>query len=266
MQRNKKINKRRPKSNKKGRKPLQDQSLYRGLGRDQLVLPKRFRIMPPSLVTKLVFMSTLHSPLNNAGSTFASVRFRPSSAFDVDPVIGGTSMPGFNELAGIYGRYRMIRFKMDAIVVNNEDFPLNVNAFVSNFDLGANYSQVQSQFGNSFERHKYLSARGGMDRATLRTPYWSAADVVGSDSPLLSDSFSATISSSPVNNTYINLGIWTGNSTALVNGVNCQIVITGEYRFYEIFHLVTKPDPPQMHPELLFQMLPDSVKSGKNLK
>lgn len=235
---------------KRHQKPSQEQYLYKGLGKDQLILPRRYRIMPPSLITKLVYMSTLHSPLNNAGATFASVRFRPSSAFDVDPVLGGTSMPGFNELAGIYGRYRMIKFKLDLIASNNEDFPLNVNAFVSNFDLGANYSQVQSQFGNSFERHKYLSPKGGMDRATIRTPYWSAADIIGSDAPLISDSFSATISASPQNNTYINIGIWTGNSTALVNGLSMQAVITAEYRFYEAFHLVTQPDDPALHPEL----------------
>jgi hypothetical protein len=208
-------------------------------------------------------MSTLHSPLNNAGSSFASCRFRPSSAFDVDPVLGGTSMPGFNELAGIYGRYRMLRFKMDLIAINNEDFPVNVNVFVSNFDLGVNYSQTQSQFGNSFERHKFLSPKGGMDRATIHTPYWRVTDIVGTEAPLISDSFSATISTSPVNNTYVNIGLWTGNDAiVLTNGVSIQAVITAEYRFFEIFHLVTKPDPPQMHPELFVKSLPGVQKPG----
>jgi len=234
--------------------------------RDQLIVPNKFRIMPPSLVTKLVFMSTLHSPLNNAGATFASIRFRPSSAFDVDPALGGTSMPGFNELAGIYGRYRCLRFKLDLTAVNNEDFPLNVTAFVSNFDLGANYSQVQSQFGNSYERHKFLSPKGGMDRARLLTPYWRIEDIIGSEAPLLADAYDSTISTSPTNNTYINIGIWTGNSTALVNGVSIQAVITAEYRFHEIFHLVTKPDPIRMHPELLYDALPGVIPPGPGKK
>ncbi len=229
---------------KKYSKPTEEQYIYRNMDRDQLILPRRFRVLPPSMVTRLVFMSTLHSPLNNAGSTFASFRLRPSSAFDVDPTLGGTSMPGFNELAGIYGRYRMIKFKVRSIFTNNEDFPVNIIVFASNFDLGNNYSLVQSMFGNSFARYKYLSPRLGMDRATINTPWWSATEILGTEAPLLDTDFSASIASSPVNNTYINFGLWTGNSTALVNGVGCQVVLEVEYRFYEAFHLVTQPGAP----------------------
>lgn len=242
--------KRHNKRGRKSKKPKLTNYLYRGMGRDELVVPRRFRIMPPSLVTELVFFSTLHSPLNNAGATYASVRLRPSSAFDVDPTLGGTSMPGFNEIAGLYGRYRMVRFRAEAVGVNNEDFPVNFMVFASNFDLGNNYSLVQSMVGNSFARYKYLSPRGGMDRATIRTPWWTAPEILGTEAPMLDTDFSATISASPVNNTYVNFGIWTGNSTALVNGIGTQIILTVQYRFYEQFHNVTRPDPPQLHPEL----------------
>jgi len=236
---------------RKQRKPDVANYLYRGMNRDQLIVPRRFRAMPPSLVTNLVFMDTNHSPLNNAGATFASVRFRPSSAFDVDPTLGGTSMPGFNEIAGIYGRYRMLSFKAQVIATNLEDFPVNFIVFASNFDLGNNYSQVQSMFGNSFSRYKYLSPKGGMDRATIRTPWWKTEHIVGTDAVNVDTDFTATISASPVNNTYLNIGLWTGNSTALVSGVGMQMVLTAQYRFYENFHLVTQPDPPDLHPELI---------------
>lgn len=257
-QQNKKGNKK-----KRSSKPQLNQQLYKSLGRDQLVVPRRYRILTPSLVTELVFMSTLHSPLNNAGLSYASARFRPSSAFDVDPIIGGTSMPGFNELAGIYGRYRMLKFKLDLIAINNEEFPVNVVAFVTNFDPGANYAQVQSQYGNSFARSKFLSPKGGMDRASIHTPWWSAAEITGSDTALVDDSYSSTIATSPTNNTYISIGLWTGNNTALVNGVSIQCVITAQYRFSEVFHLVTHPDPPHLHPELYTQMLPGTRIPGK---
>jgi len=220
------------------------------MNRDQLIVPRRFRVMPPSLVTNLVYMDTGHSPLNNALATYASIRFRPSSAFDVDPTIGGTSMPGFNELAGVYGRYRMLSFKLEVTGVNLEKFPLNFICFASNFDLGANYSQVQSMFGNSFSRYKYLSPSGGMDRATLRTPWWATEHIVGTDSVNISDDFASVVTTSPTNNTYINIGIWTGNSTVLTNGIGIQLVLTVRYRFFEQFHLVTRPDPPHLHPEL----------------
>jgi len=246
----KKLNRRGLRKRERTRKPNVTNFLYSGMSRDQLVVPKRFRTMPPSLVTNLVFMDTSHSPLNNAGATFASVRFRPSSAFDVDPSLGGTSMPGFNELAGMYGRYRMLSFKAHVTATNLEDFPVNFIVFASNFDLGNNYSQVQSMFGNSYARYKYLSPKGGMDRALIRTPWWKTEHIVGTDAVNVDTDFSSNIATSPVNNTYINVGLWTGNGTALVNGVGMQIVLTAQYRFYENFHLVTRPDPIELHPEL----------------
>lgn len=259
------IQKRRKRAIGKRRKLPLERNIYTQ-GRDTLVVPRRYRIMSPSVITRLVYQSTAHSPLNNAGATFASVRFRPSSAFDVDPALGGTSMPGFNEIAGIYGRYRCLRFKIEATAVNLETFPLNFIVFVSNFDLGNNYSQVQSQFGNTFSKYRYLSPQGGMDRATIRSPYWSIAEIVGTDAPLVDTDFSASISGSPINNTFVNVAIWSGNATALVNGVGLQIVITGEYKFYEPSHLVVKPDV-LPHPEIESQSDPltEIVKLVKKL-
>jgi len=159
-------------------------------------------------------------------------------------------MPGFNEMAGLYGKYRVLRFKTSVIFVNLEEIPLNAIVFPSNFDLGANYSQVQSQFGNSFSKYRYLSPKGGMDRATIVTPWLSARQIVGTDSVYLDDDYSANTNTSPTNNSYINVAIWTGNTSLLSNGVGVQIVITCEVRFSETLHNITSPDPPGLHPEL----------------
>lgn len=265
MPNNKKKRMNRRKTNRRKRQTTRnlEQNLF-SQHKDTYILPKRYRVMPPSLITRLVFQSTAHSPLNNAGATFASVRFRPSSAFDVDPALGGTSMPGFNEVAGIYGRYRCLRFRADVTGVNLEANPVNMIVFMSNFDLGNNYSQVQSQFGNTFSRYRYLSPQGGMDRATIRTPWWSITEYVGSDAPMVDTDFSASISSSPTNNTFLNIGVWTGNANTLVNGVGMQIVIVGEYKFYEPSHLVVQPDPIELHPELT-STNPDLVQVRKLL-
>lgn len=220
------------------RKP--EQGVFTDDNSYQLTVPRRYRIVPPAFVTNLVFQSTAHSPLNNAGLTYASVRFRPTSAYDVDPSLGGTSMPGFNELAGLYGKYRVLRWRTEVTAVNLElDNAMNFIVFHSNFDLGNNYSQVQSQFGNSFSKYKFLSPKGGADRATIRTPWMSARSLVGTDSVYFDDDYSANVNASPINNSYVNIGIWTGNSVNLALGVNVQIVITAEIRFSETLHNVT---------------------------
>ncbi len=215
-----------------------------------MVVPRQFRIMPPSFVTNLVFQSTSHNPLNNAGLTYATVRFRPSSAYDVDPVIGGTSMPGFTEFTGLYGKYRVLRSKIEVTFSNLEDFPVYCVIFASNFDLGANYSQVQSQYGNSFAKRQMISAKGGMDRATLTTGWIRSDKIVGAKGSLWDDDYSANTNTSPVNNLYQNVGIWTGNTTLLSVGVAAFIIITVEVMFSETLHNVTQPDPPELHPEL----------------
>ncbi len=246
-----KRNGKRQRRHKRVRKARPENGLFTGDRSAQIIIPRQYRVATPSLITQLVFQSTLHNPLNNAGLTYASVRFRPTSAYDVDPVIGGTSMPGFNEWAAIYGKYRVLRFRAEIVAVNLElDFPLNFIVFPSNFDLGANYSQVQSQFGNSFAKYRFLSPKGGQDRATIRTPWWSSRQIVGSDSVYLDDDYASNTNASPVNNSYINVAIWTGNAVNLANGAGVQIVITSEVRFSETLHNVTRPDPPQLHPEL----------------
>lgn len=231
-------------------KPRPEDGIFGDDRNYQVIIPRRYRIVPPSMITTLVFQSTAHSPLNNAGLSYATVRFRPTSAYDVDPTLGGTSMPGFNEMAGLYGKYRVLRFRTQVIAVNLEEFPLNVTVFPSNFDLGNNYSQVQSQFGNSFSKYKYLSPKSGMDRCTITTPWLSSRQIVGTDSVYLDDDYASNTNTSPTNNSYINIGIWTGNTTLLTVGVGLQIVITCEIRFSETLHNITLPDPPELHPEL----------------
>lgn len=216
----------------------------------QYILPRQFRIVPPSMVTRLVFQSTQHNPLNNVGLTYASVRFRPSSAYDVDPTIGGTSMPGFNEYAALYGKYRVLAFKIDVFFNNLEDFPLYCIVFMSNFDLGNNYSQVQSQFGNTFTKFSTVSAKGGQDRTRLSLGWLKHTTYVGNDVPLTDDDYAANTNTSPVNNVYFNVAIWTGNTTLLTVGASVLIVISSEVRFTETLHNITLPDPPELHPEL----------------
>ncbi len=247
----KRANKRNKRTKHQLMRPRPEQGLYNRDGSYQIIVPRRFRIVPPSMITNLVFQSTAHNPLNNAGLTYASVRFRPTSAYDVDPTLGGTSMPGYNELSGLYGKYRVLRWRTEVVASNLElDNQLFLVVFHSNFDLGNNYSQVQSQFGNSFSYYKAMSPKGGLDRAKIRTPWISARALVGSDSVYLDDDYAANTNASPTNNSYVNIAIWTGNGVNLAQGANIMVVITAEVRFSETLHNVTLPDPPEMHPEL----------------
>jgi hypothetical protein len=245
---------------RKSKKPSITQSVFRGNARNTEHIPQSFLIASPSTITTLRYESVLANPINNAGSSFASVRFRPSSAFDVDPVLGGTVMPGFSTYATLYARYRMVKFKCVVTFVNLESFPVDVIVFPSNFDLGANYTQVQSQFSNSFARFKMLSPTGGMDRCVIHSPWLTAAKLNGDDGTMFDDSYASVVTTSPTNNTFINIAVWSGNSNTLNKGVATEITITTQYKFYEQFHDVTHPDPPQLHPELWSDQVITSIK------
>jgi hypothetical protein len=201
-------------------------------------VPRSQEIVPPSMISNLVFVDDAHNPLTNAGLTYASFRLRPSSAFDVDPAVGGSSMIGFNELAAIYGKYRVLSSSLEVQVDNKELFPVHVCAFATNFDLGNNYAGVQSYFGNSVAKWRHLSAIGGQDRGKIILPNITSEMIAGTRTANFDDDYASAVTTSPVNNWYWNIGLWTGNATVLNNGIGILTVVRSRVLFSERIHLV----------------------------
>ncbi len=105
-------------------------------------------------------------------------RFRPNALYDIDPVLGSTVVPNFVEISTLYQYNRVIGVQHNITICNNETFPLNVYSIYSNTDPGT-LGHVQLQ-GNRLCRYKMVSAKGGMDRATL-TGRTTVANIVGAD-------------------------------------------------------------------------------------
>jgi hypothetical protein len=188
--------------------------------------------MPDELITNLSWVDTNHYVVNNAGFINATVRFRPTAVYDIDPTLGTTAVPGFTELAGLYGRYRTIASRIRVEFVNLEDFPVRVFVWPTNFDLGANYAYIAAAMTMPFAKHQMISAKGGVDRVTLTSKNLLSGEIVGSDEVYTDDSYSATISTVPTNNWYWNVGAWSANNN-FANGVQVLTFIELTVQFIE---------------------------------
>lgn len=89
----------------------------------KLVLFKN--IIPPSLVTRLRYI--VNRNINNAGIQAASIQLNANGVYDVDPSLASTAVPGFNEFAALYQKYRVLKVKTSCTFVNREAFPILCN-------------------------------------------------------------------------------------------------------------------------------------------
>jgi hypothetical protein len=184
---------------------------------NQLVrVPRDSFIMPDRLYTKLVFSGSGVLTIPALSFTVAA-RYRPSSAFDVDPLLGGTIMPGFTELTAIYGAYRVTSSRITVEFVN-ESTTASCTACVLplNADPGASPSSatVQSWPGNPYSKYKILPLAGGPSLDL--TNEMSTEKIFGSKMVYFDDSFTAAVTTNPVNNWFWAIGLST-NPAAVAN-------------------------------------------------
>lgn len=226
------------KKNKKNPKKAESYSRHNHrMGEVSYTLPQNRTIIPDSFITNLKFVDSSHTTLNQTGLSYATIRFRASSSYDIDPVLGSTAMPGFNELAGLYGKYRVIKCGIKVHFSNLDKFPINVYIWPSNFDLGANYVFLASAIASPFAKHSVISAKAGNDSKILSHSL-KTSDIFGTDEVLYDDDYSAQITTNPNNNWYWNVGIWSPVA-ALEAGVMTCIEIDQQVQFTERFSLTT---------------------------
>jgi hypothetical protein len=80
-------------------------------------------VMPPEYRTRLKYI--VQDVVTSVGGTKASIRFR-NEAYDVDPALASTAMPGFAEFALFYARFRTLAMKYKFSAANQEAFNMTV--------------------------------------------------------------------------------------------------------------------------------------------
>lgn len=174
-----------------------------GLAAYQAVVYKQpGQFCPTSVVTNLRF--EVFDSIVGVATGNSSIRFR-SSAFDVDPLLGSTTMPGFAELAAQYFYYRVILMGFSGTITNLDSQPYQVGFGFTNNDVGAN-NFVSGLFGGKLCKTTLLSGKGGMDRAKIHQ-VCSSLRVVGSKQALTDDLYASLCTTNPSNMWYWNCGV-----------------------------------------------------------
>jgi len=133
-------------------------------------------------------------------------RFRPTNAFDVDPLLGGTSMPGFAEFAALYTSYRVTWSRIKVrFTAGTGSLPTLVTVLPVNFDLGSTPTvpTVTALPDQSYAVSKLLGLAGSP--SILIQEEMSTEKIYGSKQIYFDDNFSSLVTTGPNNNWYWNI-------------------------------------------------------------
>lgn len=176
----------------------------------------------------------LSYPIKGTLSTVGTViakRYTPNGAYDVDPVLGSTSTPGFAEWAALYTYYRVTKIKLQVTFSNLDNLGVSLYSVFSNTDpgtAGTNYfNYAQSAFGRTFELAPFYSGRGTV---TLRQTI-DLEKLLGM-SMQQADSFRSVTTSIPTDLVYWGFGIFSNAGTNFANGISYTGKIVMRTRFY----------------------------------
>lgn len=167
--------------------------------------------------------------INSVASSGQSVRFYTNGVYDVDPTLGSTSTPYFSEWTAMYSYYRVLSYKLDVHVTNNETSTVNFYVVHSNTDpgtTGINYLQYANASYNKVTSLAANTAQHSMHVVSRLSPM----RIVGDRAVRTEQNFWGSSTSNPVDSTYIGLGA-SINSGNLTNGV----YVTGFLEFFVEF-------------------------------
>lgn len=171
-------------------------------GNSKLSLPRQVTsIISDRLMTRLTYkgMQNLQIAL---GNVHVARRWQPSAAYDVDPLLGSTTMVGFSEMALLYGNYRVVRSHVLFRVCNTSTQPIEMILIPLNTDPGSTptLATVDSWVNNAYGKVKLVPAIGAPP-VTIKHSM-STEKIYGSKMVYFDDNFAALVNAIPVNNWY----------------------------------------------------------------
>jgi hypothetical protein len=174
-------------------------------------IPKSLRVVPDRMYTRLCYEGMGPIVISNV-VTFTAYRFRPSAAYDVDPLLGSTATPGFAEFAALYNRYRVTCSRCTMTLVNpSTALGLNLVVVPLNDDPGASPASavVYSWPDNPYATNK-MCGLAGSPPVTVSASMSTEA-IFGSKSVYFDDINAALTNGVPSVNWYWGVGVMAGS-------------------------------------------------------
>ncbi len=167
-----------------------------------------------------------------AGTGGIARRFTPNGAWDVDPVLGSTATPGFDEYAVFYDYYRVVGYRYEIEIVNRDTIPIIAYVLNTNTDPSTaitNWTQYSMQ---QYCTSKVMAPNAsGQSKVRFRSAY-KISQVLGSLIPETDDLYAALVSTTPADLIWCSVGIQPTGSGALANSCDFSIKIFMDIRFY----------------------------------
>jgi len=208
---------------------------------DSLTMVRPSNFMPDRLKRVLRFNKVF--TLFNTGIAYGNVYFIPTFAYDIDPAVSSTAMPGFSELCGpsgtIYTKYRVNKFAVQAEFANADSFNVCVYMHPINVNPGNNSTLYQNFLSNGRSVKTMLGLASGNNVGKLKLTC-SQRDFAGYTDRLTS--LDPTVGSSggtaPANNLFFVIGFLAPNGTS-VNGIDISMDLEVEIEFFELYSPAT---------------------------
>jgi len=201
------------------------------ISRDRkLSIPKAVGIIMPDRYYTALRYEKIGS-VSLAVAPTGAFRYRPTGAFDVDPLVASTAMAGFTELAALYGQYRVTVSKATLRVVNpNTLSPIVAILAPVNLDPGASPSAgyVNSLLENPYATHKLVGITGSPVKEM--SCICSSERIFGSQEVYVDDGYASVVTSTPVNNWFWVIGFTTGN--LVTNPLQWELTIDVGIEFF----------------------------------
>ena len=211
----------------------------RSIANDYQTLPRTYKNlsilgMPDRYITKLQYNGLGNLTVPTTGTSVGS-RYRPTSAYDVDPLIASTSTPYFAEFAAIYGSYRVVSSKFvikTTAQVNTSGQGVLMVITPLNLDPGASPSgaTVNSWLEQPYSKKGMVGTAGSPELVLEQV--MSTEKIFGSKMVYFDDNFSSSTAGIPTNNWYWGVGAITATAPISALIVNVFLCIQMEVEFY----------------------------------
>lgn len=199
----------------------------------RLMLPRTVtNIMPDRMMTRLTYKG-MQTFTISAGTAGVAARWRPSSAFDIDPLLGSTSTVGFAEMSAFYNNYRVVKSMLSvkaaalstAAISQIVALPLNADP------TGApTLAVMESWLNNPYSKIRLVPSQGG-PVVSMRLAM-TTEKIYGSKMVYFDDNFAALVNTSPVNNWYWAVAVVLSANAGGNFPVQVEIDISIDCEFY----------------------------------
>jgi hypothetical protein len=193
-----------------------------------MTLPQSVKyVMPDKFRTRLQYWKAIS--FNNALPT--PQYFIPSNAFDVDPALASTALPGFSEFASFYSHYRVLGAKITLEMSTTSTVaPVMLTCIATNrIQTAVSITDFVHWRSNPHGFSRTLAPTGGPMMTVSR--YFSTEAVYGSKEVLYESEFASAVTTGPVNNWYVYVVNYQFPSTGSNTYVN--ITIEPDIEFFE---------------------------------